>query len=89
MNSTEEHEEAFNVDELPPCNWKMSSVFDQRDLNEAEFLAEMNVRTGRAPQTEAMREANARKKYEERTIDVSYDLQNTLKIKQTYFHNID
>ena len=36
-----------------------------------------------------MREANAKKKYEERTIDVSYDLINTLKIKQTYFHNVD
>ena len=49
----------------------------------------MSVRTGKTPQTADMREANARKKYEERTIDVSYDLINTLKIKQTYFHNVD
>ena len=49
----------------------------------------MAVRTGRLPQTSDMREANARKAYEERTIDVSYDLINTLKIKQTYFHNVD
>ena len=67
----------------------MTSVFDQRDLNEHEFNQEMAVRTGRLPQTVDMREANARKAYEERTIDVSYDLINTLKIKQTYFHNVD
>lgn len=89
MNSQEEQEENFITDELPPCNWKMTSVFDQRDLNEHEFNQEMAVRTGRLPQTVDMREANARKAYEERTIDVSYDLINTLKIKQTYFHNVD
>ena len=72
------------VAEFPLSDWKMSSVFDERDRCTREWEAEVKQRTGQAGVEEYEKLMRGGKMFEERKIDRGYDIVNTWKVKETY-----
>ena len=70
-----EDEKAFTT------HWKMQSVYDERDLGERFWEAEMDKRTGKTAEKEVETLVKANKKVEEKKIDRGFDIMRTWGIR--------
>ncbi len=71
---------------FPLSNWKMESIFDENDMINSKYQADLNVRIGKAGEDQYKELLKSEKPFVERKIDRGFDIINTWKFRDTYLN---